>query len=157
MAGYTNKRKDIKMITILNHNVAENVRRLRQKRGISPAELAASMGVTVQTVNKIESGWGQVSGWTRTRLIAALQIHWCALELPPTLNEPPLDPRHAPQGPNPPRRATIRPVPVRTGAPGHKTAQNAPVAPGIIRGVRQSVFRVWLGNIVDLCHGRSGP
>lgn len=157
------------MISYLNENVARNVVRIRREMNMTQPMLAARMRVTIETVRKIESGHGAVNGWTRTRLIAALRTHWCALEM-----DCPLDTIPAGAGVAAPRTAkirdlaareaataTIRPMPVSLGGErpegptGHLRRQSdrAPV-PGIVRHVRHSVFRVWLGNIIDLFHTR---
>lgn len=54
-------------------NVGYNVRRLRQARGLTQAELAAKAGVHLQTIRGVERGAGTTVS-TLLRLVAALEV-----------------------------------------------------------------------------------
>jgi len=54
------------------HQLAERIRRLRERRGVSQQDLAASIGTTQSVISRLESGGSRPSLSTLTRIGAAL-------------------------------------------------------------------------------------
>lgn len=70
--GYSGGMRDDDLTTISSREVGARMRRFREERGLSPAELAEKVGVTADQIRDWESGQGVAPYETIKAIAAAL-------------------------------------------------------------------------------------